>query len=84
MLDLIVKLLIVIFCFSIGCCFVFWPENVLRFIVQHHKQKNQTKASDIASGSIAVRSLAHVIWIRQMGILIIALVCYVVYLWLRG
>jgi hypothetical protein len=81
---LIVKLLIVIFCFSIGCCFVFWPENVLRFIAQHHKQKPQSKTNDTTGGSLAVRSLAHVIWIRQMGIFIIASVCYVLYLWLRG
>jgi hypothetical protein len=84
MLDLIVKLLIVISVFSIGCCFVIWPENVLRFIAPTHRRKNQARMHDAASGTLAMRSLAHVIWIRQMGFFIIAVVCYAVYLWLRG
>jgi hypothetical protein len=84
MLDLTVKLLILIFCFSIGCCFIFWPENVLRFISQHHKRQNQSKMNNTTSGSLALKSLAHVIWIRQMGIFIIGLACYAVYLWIRG
>jgi hypothetical protein len=84
MLDVLVKLLIAIFCFSIGCCFVFWPEIVLRFITQHHERKNQSEANATTGGSLVVRSLAHVTWVRQMGIFIMALVGYVVYLWLRG
>ena len=79
MLDLLIKLLIVMFTFSVGGCFALWPEEVTR-------QIDRCPASSVETAEDRwrdVRKRAVVSALRPMGVFLVGLACYLFYLeWL--
>lgn len=79
MIDLLIKLLIVMFTVFVGGCFVLWPEEVAR---RFGKWRGGSVES--AKGRWSdVRKYAVVTALRQIGVVLFGLACYVCYLeWL--
>jgi len=78
MIDLVVKLLFVIFTLLFGLCFAVWPVRVISTFNRwngHVAPLNQEKLGRLRYPNGAF---------RQLGVLLITLTCYVVYRWLRG
>ena len=80
MIDLTIKMLIVLFALAVGSSFTFWPEKVSQRFDQWRRQT--VELSGKKRGSI-ISKAAKVIWFRQIGVLLIALTCYAIYLWIR-
>ena len=76
---MIIKLLIVMFTLFVGVCFAVWPREVDRKL-DKWRGRSVEPAKDRGRG---IRKTAAVLALRQMGALLIALACYVVYLWLK-
>ena len=79
MIDLVIKLLIVMFTLFVGVCFAVWPREVGRKL-DKWRGRGVESAEDRGRD---VRKTAAVLALRQMGALLIALTCYVVYLWIK-
>ena len=79
MIDLLIKLLIVMFTVFVGGCFVLWPEEVARRF-----DKWRGGSVESAKGRWSdVRKYAVVTSLRQIGGFLFVLACYVFYLeWL--
>ena len=76
MIDLIVKLLLLMFAFAVGGCFAFWPQRV-------NRQFERWRGSSVESaedGRMSIRQSAAVYTINRVGVLLIVLVSYLVYL----
>jgi len=78
-IDLLIKLLIVMFTVFVGGCFVLWPEGVARRF-----DKWRGGSVELAKGRWSdVRKYAVVNALRQIGVFLLGLACYVFYLeWL--
>ena len=78
MIDFIVKLLILMFAFVVGGCFAFWPQELSR----HFNRWRNPRLEPVEPRGTNLRKRVEVIWFRQIGVLLIALTAYVVYLWI--
>jgi len=79
MIEMIIKLLIVMFTLFVGVCFAVWPREVSRKL-DKWRGRSVESAEDRGRD---IRKTAAVFALRQMGALLIALACYVVYLWIK-
>jgi hypothetical protein len=77
-IDLIVKLLIIIFAFVVVGCFAFWPQELGR-IFNRWRGPGVEPAEPRGAN---LRKTVETIWFRQIGVLLITLTAYVVYLWI--
>jgi hypothetical protein len=76
MIDLIVKLLVILFTLAVGTCFTFWPEAMVH---RFDRWSGRTVRPAVDQGL----TQPAVIALRQMGVLLITLACSAIYLWIR-
>lgn len=76
------KLLFVLFSFSVGVCFTFWPRRVNGAF---RRGRGLDPDPDEAALTPALRQhqAAMLALIRQLGVLLLSLSIYAVYFWLR-
>jgi hypothetical protein len=67
------------FALAVGCCFAFWPQRVNR---QFETWRNGSVES-AEDGRISIRRSAAVYAISRMGGLLIGLIGYLAYHWIR-
>ena len=79
MIDLLVKLLLLAFAVAVGGCFAIWPMQVIR---RFGSWRGRSMEATTAQGPDH-RIYAQVSSLRQIGILLIALTFYLIYLWIR-
>ena len=79
MINLLIKLVIVMFTLFVGGCFALWPEEVARQFDSwrgRRVESAQDRWRDVRKGAMESA-------LRQMGVFLVGLACYVFYLeWL--
>ena len=79
MIDVLVKVLLLAFAFAVGCLFAIWPSRVIRrFDIWGGRSVSAATMPGPNS-----RKYANALSLRQIGMLLIALTCYLLYFWIR-
>lgn len=78
MLDQAVKLLIVLFALAVGSCFAFWPGRVLQRFTLWRGYSVESRDDESSN----IRKEYTLLWFRQMGVFLLGLTCYAIYLWI--
>lgn len=79
MIDVLVKVLLLAFAFAVGGCFAIWPSEVVRRLDIWGGRRVRPTTPQGPNP----RKYAGALSLRQIGILLIALTCYLIYLWIR-
>jgi hypothetical protein len=76
------KLLFVLFSFSVGICFTFWPRQVNRIFRRGRGLDPDPGEADLTPAHRQHQSVMLAL-IRQLGVLLLGLSVYALYFWLR-
>jgi hypothetical protein len=79
LIDVLVKVLLLAFALAVGGCFAIWPGEVIRrFDIWGGRNARAATTPGPNTSKYAERHA-----LRQMGIWLFVLTCYMVYLWIR-